>query len=175
MKEVKLIVDGKEYKLTDEQMDLLKLLGSCDTKEEKCKLFDRVYDDEFFVITEKGRVCPDKELFEGYVNDCYLVANYCKDKDIMTKRAKQEVLSRLLWKFSWENGWDDALLDDTYSGKYSIVYDFIDRIYHVYLSKTENTISDVYFISEDIAQKAIREIVIPFQKGELPVCKLWDK
>jgi len=176
MKEVKLIVDGKEYKLTDEQMELFKLLGaSCDTKEEKYKLFHRVPESIFFSIHSSGAVFKSKDSLDSYVNELSSVANYCKDKEIMTKRAKQEVLSRLLWRFSFEHGWSDDLWENNHVDKYYVKYDYADQRYDIYWSKFSKSISEVYFISEEIAKKAIYEIIVPFQNGELEVCKLWDK
>lgn len=176
MKEVKLIVDGKEYKLTDEQMELLKLLGaSRDTKEEKCKLFDRTLGENFFTISEKGCVCKDTDCFEGYIDDRFLVANYCKDKAIMTKRAKQEVLSRLLWQFSMKNGWSDDLWKDVDILKFYIFYDHEGKVWEIGYTYRQEAVSRIHFISKEIAQQALNEIVIPFQNGRLEVCKLWDK
>lgn len=176
MKEVKLIVDGKEYKLTDEQMELLKLLGaSCDTKEKKCKLFDRVCGDEFFSISDVGHVFKYTDSLENCIGNYFLVANYCKDKEIMTKRAKQEVLSRLLWKFSMENGWSDDLWEDKDIPKYYVFYNHEDKVWGIGHTYRQESASRIHFISTEIARQALNEIVIPFQKGRLEVCKLWDK
>lgn len=37
------------------------------------------------------------------------------------------------------------------------------------------TIGAVYFASEEVAQRAIDEIIIPFERGELEVCKIWEE
>lgn len=176
MKKVKLIVDGKEYKLTDEQMELLKLLGaSCDTKEEKYKLFHRVPESIFFSIHSSGAVFKSKDSLDSYVNELSSVANYCKDKEIMTKRAKQEVLSRLLWRFSFEHGWSDDLWEDAGAMKYYIFYDHEDKVWEVGYTYRQEAANRIHFTSREIARQALNEIVIPFQKGRLEVCKLWDK
>ena len=176
MKEVKLIVDGKEYKLTDEQMELLKLLGaSCDTKEEKYKLFHRTPESIFFSIHSSGAVFKSKDCSDSYVNELSSVANYCKDKGIMTKRAKQEVLSRLLWQFSMKNGWSDDLWKDVDILKYYIFYDHEGKVWEIGYTYRQEAVSRIHFISKEIAQQALNEIVIPFQNGRLEVCKLWDK
>lgn len=176
MKKVKLIVDGKEYKLTDEQMELFKLLGaSCDTKEEKYKLFHRSPESIFFSIHSSGAVFKSKDSLDSYVNELSSVANYCKDKEIMTKRAKQEVLSRLLWRFSFEHGWSDDLWKDVDILKYYIFYDHEGKVWEIGYTYRQEAVSRIHFISKEIAQQALNEIVIPFQNGRLEVCKLWDK
>lgn len=176
MKEVKLIVDGKEYKLTDEQMELLKLLGaSCDTKEEKCKLFERVRGNNFFTIGIAGNVFNNTDYSWNNADELASVANYCTDKEIMTKRAKQEVLSRLLWQFSMENGWSDDLWGDVCAIKYYIFYEHEEKVWEIGYTYRQEAVSRIHFISKEIAQQALNEIVIPFQNGRLEVCKLWDK
>ena len=35
-------------------------------------------------------------------------------------------------------------------------------------------IVNIYFVSEYVAKKAIDEIIVPFKKGGLPICKVLD-
>lgn len=93
----------------------------------------------------------------------------------MTKRAKQEVLNRLLWRFSMENGWDDSLWEDFKVPKYRVQYYHDRKKYDVdsfFIMQTKGT---VYYVSKEIALRAIDEIIIPFEKGELEVCKIWEE
>lgn len=169
MKEIKLIVDGKEVQLTEEQ---IKVLGFEVEKNpfERCR-----YKEKYFYVGGDGKVTDFLDLKDGTDKKLYLSANYCTDKELMTKRAKQEVLNRMLWSFSMENGWDDSLWDDRSIPKYRVNYDSENRKYFMDFYHTLRVPGAVYFVSEEIAQRAINEIIIPFEKGELEVCKIWEE
>ena len=168
MKEIKLIVDGKEVKLTEEQ---IKVLGF----EVEKNHFERCKDNEkYFYLDSKGKVYNHLEAHDKVDNMLYLVANYCTDKELMTKRAKQEVLNRLLWRFSMENGWDDSLWEDT-DKKYCVFFGCSTKEYLITYSCSCKIEGAVYFKSREIAQRAIDEIIIPFEKGKLEVCKIWEE
>ena len=169
MKEIKLIVDGKEVKLTEEQ---IKALGFDVEKNpfERCR-----YREKYFCVNTDGKVFYFSDINDEWDNKLYLSANYCKDKELMTKRAKQEVLNRLLWRFSMKNGWDDSLWDDRLIPKYRVNYDLETRKYFVDFYFTFRVHGAVYYVSKEIAQRAIDEIIIPFEKGELEVCKIWEE
>ena len=32
----------------------------------------------------------------------------------------------------------------------------------------------IYFVSEEVAQRALDEIIIPFEIKELEICQIWD-
>lgn len=166
-----LMLNGKKIELTEEEIRKLGL------KHNK-GIFDRVcYPDYFYGINEAGRVIAWTETDNDYFDGFYLAANYCTDKETMTKRAKEEVLNRLLWRFSMENGWNDKLWKD-YCYKYYIITSgktgnhCVGRTSGLGLEKETQTI---YFVSAEIAQRAIDEILIPFEKGELEVCEIWEE
>ena len=169
MKEIKLIVDGKEVQLTEEQ---IKALGFEVEKNhsERCKKGE-----EYFYVSIEGKVSSFLDENDETDNNLYLLANYCIDKELMTKRAKQEVLNRLLWRFSMENGWDDSLWDDRIIPKYRVDYDSESREYFIDIYHTFRVLGAVYYVSKEIAQRAINEIIVPFEKGDLEVCKIWEE
>ena len=170
MKEIKLIVDGKEVKLTDEQ---IKALGFEVEKNhfERCKKGEK-----YFYVRADGKVTYVLDIKDETDKKLYLSANYCTDKELMTKRAKQEVLNRLLWRFSMENGWDDSLWDDFNVPKYYVSSCYHDcKEYDIDSFFAVCTEGAVHFTSKEIAQRAIDEIIIPFKKGELEVCKIWEE
>lgn len=162
-----LMINGKKVELTEEQ---IKKLGLEDSK----SIFDKVErEEEYYSIYADGRVLPWRMgLFPGEDKRKYLVANYCADKDVLVKRAKEEVLHRLLWRFSIENGWKDESWGSV-AEKYYIFKSHITNNYSIGWSYWAET-QAVYFFSREIAQRAIKEIAIPFEKGELEVCKIWD-
>lgn len=166
-----LMLNGRKVELTEEQIRKLGL-------KENQSIFDKVERGKgYYFINDNGEIVNRTMGHLPYQDDRkYFIANYCADKKIMTKRAKEEVLNRLLWRFSMENGWDDKLWKD-YCHKYYIITSgktknhCIGRTSGLGLEKKTQTI---YFVSRDLAQRAIDEIVIPFEKGELEVCKIWE-
>ena len=168
MREIKLTVDGQEVKLTDEQIEMLGL-------KEKVKPFERKRGHKYHYITTMGRVDTCTECFDPFDNTFYLVANRCNDKDLMLHRAKEKVLNDLLWRFSLENGWSDDLWGSLDNEKWSICYDHIYSQYNVICSRYSQSIGKTYFISKEIAKRALNEIVLPFERGKLEVCKIWEE
>lgn len=100
--------------------------------------------------------------------------NYCKNKDAMKKMAKEESLNRILWRFSVENGWDYSLFEKE-DMKYVIYYSHLFNEYRTLETYKAEFIGAVYFVSEEIAKRAIDEIIIPFERGELSIYKLFNE
>nr|DAT64326.1 MAG TPA: Protein of unknown function (DUF2884) [Caudoviricetes sp.] len=173
MKKIKLTVDGKltvngqEIKLTDEQIKALGL-------KEKVKPFERQRGHKYHYITTMGRVDTRIECFDPFDNTFYLVANRCNDSNLMLQRAKEKVLSDLLWRFSLENGWSDDLWDKE-SKKWFIVYDHEDCKWRINYGVDCECKGAIHFVSEEIAKRALNEILLPFERRELEVCKIWEE
>lgn len=167
--DAKLIINGKEITLTAEQIEVLGI------KEQEDNDFGRIKGQEYYYIMDNGVVDWHKEEFDKADKGLHLTGNYCKNKQIMRKRAKQEVLNRLLWRFSMENGWDDKFWEDAEIPKFEISKDTFLGDYVIYNYTSVKTTGTVYFVSEEIAQRAIDEIIIPFERGELEVCKIWEE
>lgn len=165
-----LVINGKRVDLTEEQIEKLGL----EIKKESP--FDRVREhDEYYYISSDGRIDNDTETRDFVDNAMFNVANYCTDKELMTARAKEEVLSRLLWRFSMENGGDAIDWNDRNQAKYRIIRDHYLNKWCVMENDTDRTLSAIYFTSRKVAEKAIDEIVKPFYAGELEVCKIWEE
>ena len=164
----KIVIDGVTIELTEEQTE--KLRAELGVK--KRSPFDRVEHGEYFYsIDISGRITSHTDERDTYDNAWYNSANYCTDKDLLTERARVEVLSRLLWRFSMENGGDKIDWEDSAQPKYYVHdKDAEWRIDCAYLSRKLQP----HFITREIAQRAIDEIVIPFEKGKLPCCKIWE-
>jgi hypothetical protein len=95
-----LMLNGKKIELTEEQIKKLGL-------KENQSIFDKVErGEEYYFIHGNGNILNRTMGHLPYEDERkYFVANYCADKDVLTKRAKEEVLNRLLWRFSMRNGW----------------------------------------------------------------------
>ena len=74
-----------------------------------------------------------------------------------------------------ENDGDKIDWKDRYADKYIIRYDYVFKRYDVVSHQILRFFSTPYFYSKEIAQRAIDEIIIPFTKGELPCCKIWEE
>lgn len=87
----------------------------------------------------------------------------CKDEDLMEQKKLRQNLNDLLWKFTNENGYYEKMWEED-GYKWFIANDYSEmklRPMHDDAIKAQGT---TYFISEEIAQKAIEEIVIPYMK-----------
>ena len=94
----------------------------------------------------------------------------CKDRSIVEARQKRHHLADLLEKFAYDN---DAVVteemwEDTTFIKYCI-YKRTNEFGGYDISKNRYTkyIDVIYFTSKEVAQRAINEVVIPFNNGTL--------
>ena len=165
-------IDGVTIELTKEQVEKLKVeLGI-----KKKSPFERVEDGKpYFSIDWNGHTYLHSEETSRFDAERFNVANYCTDRDLMTKRTKEEALNRLLWRFSMENDGDKIDWGDDLIDKYAVYYDCHSNCYKVASYTILNIISTPYFYTYTIAQRAIDEIVIPFNEGKLPCCKIWEE
>lgn len=167
-----LVINGKRVDLTEEQVKQLGL------EVKKKNPFDRANIKElYYAISDIGRVERYRDSATNFDNMIYRVANYCTNKELMTARAKEEVLSRLLWRFSMENGGSEIDFAKYDQAKYYIYknYSYKEECFLINSINTIPSVTGIYFISEEIAQRAIDEIVKPFYAGELEVCKIWEE
>lgn len=159
MKEIKLTIDGKEVKLTDEQ---LRLLGI--EKEEKRKNpFKRVGKAGTYFSTSTSYAEPlcdlndeiDDELFEG--------GDYFNDEAFAKQVALHQLLYRKLLKFAYDNECEDAAEWSRKNQHYSIRYSYENGDF-VMFCQYDDKGQDVYFSSESDAERAINEVIKPFME-----------
>lgn len=155
----KIILDGKEYELSDELAEKIKAEVA---EQEKAKRdlkspFYREQDYTYYFITPSGRVSYDTDDKFSPDDDKYNVANYCHDRGMMEQRALHETLNRLLWRYSEEHGGGEK------RGGYFIYRSNMEdmRVGHC----TYATCGDVYFRKKEVAQAAIEEVVKPFMEA----------
>ena len=148
-------INGKKAELTEEQLKKLGIkLGTPSS-------FDRQDNgDKYYSIISTGEIVINRECHKDYNCYQYNVANYCTDKELLKKRALYETLNRRLWRYSMEHD-GDKINWDRDREKYYIFYNtgskdwFIGSICHSWDFA-------VFFYSSEIAEKAIKEVVIPF-------------
>lgn len=148
-----IVINGKRAELTPEQ---LKALGI----ETEKSPFEFDENGKYYFITSLGNI-NEVDCSPVSRKARYDVANYCTDKAIMEQRAMRETLNRLLWRYSMEHDGDKI---NWSSGKAK---------WHIYVDASglkamwgsiARDISTVYFYSETICIRAIKEIVEPFMK-----------
>lgn len=148
-----IVINGKKAELTKEQMKQLGLI--------KNSPFNRAKGEFTYMIDYDGELLISKDTFSGMNDKSFAVGNYCTDKDILQQRAWHEILDRLLWRFSCENGGLDIAWDNLEQSKYQIIYN-VDRSDFSVIEFRYNNSMGVYFVSEEIAKRAIVEIIRPF-------------
>ena len=167
MNENYLIIEGIKVPLTDEQVAMIKGTGALKSKEKSP--FSRVEENEFYwFIDIDGRITQTYDLKRVADDNQFSCANYCSDKELIEERAIREELSRLLWRFSMENGGENIDWENSNQGKYYIYFYFDNKSIKWEVSHYINCkcLNEVFFIDEDTAYRAIREIVEPFCANE---------
>ena len=158
MKEIKLTIDGKEVQLTNEQLRVLGII------EREDRPFERAYYGcRYYCVSSFGDVdsyCDnrsegDRKFFEA--------VNYFSTQPFAKQVALHQLLYRKLLKFAYENEVEDTAEWDEINPHWSIEYDtrcnaFTSDWHKIYKMR------DVYFSSEEGANRAIKEVVEPFVK-----------
>lgn len=158
----KIIIDGKEYELSDELAEKIKAEVAEREKREAERLaeqgpFARVKRKPYFLINGVGKVCTLSEGATNTDDELYSIANYCHDRGMIEQRALHETLSRLLWRYS-----------ETHKEPKTS-----PLLYHLYIRREDGEVSffsfdgrsvpiDGSFCSRATAEAAIEEVVKPF-------------
>lgn len=158
MKEIKLTIDGKEVRLTDEQ---LKMLGI----EARKNPFDRTSSlcKEYFYVDPFGDIGFSSEEYSGVWKELWDATNYFNDRRFAEQVALHQLLYRKLLKFSYDNECEDTAEWDGENAHWTIRYDNLRNEFCSCYQDDYKT-RDVHFSSEDAAERAIEEVVKPFVK-----------
>ena len=158
MKEIKLTIDGKEVRLTDEQ---LKMLGIATRNNP----FDRTSNPwgEYFYMDAFGSVGVRSEEYSDVWKQLGNAANYFNDKNFANQVALHQLLYRKLLKYAYDNGFEDEEWDETKMHAY-IIYNFTRKDYDIRWTRSEKEPGTVYFKTPTRATAALNEVVMPFVK-----------
>ena len=160
MKEIKLTIDGKEVRLTEEQ---LRLLG-IDPEKKRKNPFDRVAEDEvYFQIGIDGDVFSLYEYGTTSDEDSVLCVNYFNDEAFAKQVALHQLLYRKLLKYAYDNEFEDEEWNGTNMHAY-IIYNFTRKDYDIRWTRNEKEPGTVYFKTPTRATAALNEVVMPFVK-----------
>ena len=141
-----------EVEVSEEQIEKL-------TK--KKSPFERVTGQTYYYITSSGGTSYLQDGNSSQGNSFYDTANYCTDKDLIQQQAYRETLNRLLWRWQYEN--DESVCWGNYAcRKWYIVRSVeTENIFSSYNTSCQK-LNTIYFSSEDKAEQAIKEVVMPF-------------
>lgn len=156
-----IVFEGKKIPLTDEQVEMLR---SSKKPEEVTKSpFERVRGKGYYFIQYNGTVEYDFDRDSAGDIYCFANANYCTDKELMRQRALHEILNRLLWRFSMENGEGENPWDCEHS-HWVIKYVHDSGVFCTRWTTVVHNAGAIYFSTDELARRAIEEIIKPFMK-----------
>lgn len=154
----KLILEGKEYTLSDELVEKIK--AEVTTQEEKISFFTRKHKEEYFYINYDGNIQTTTENRFSIDDRIFSIGNYCRNKELIEQRALGEILNRLLWRYSIEH--DGVIVSYGIDMLWRIDYSVVNHDFCLVWTSTNITNGVVYFKKEETAQKAIKEVIKPF-------------
>lgn len=165
MKEIYLEIDGQKIKLSEDQIKFLNL-----EKEKNKNPFIRSnFGSKFWYIDIINEVGIATDIYSHFDTSSYKNTNYFNDKNFAMQKRDEYVLNNLLERFSYENGWSEDLWENYKIPKYYIEKDLQHNDYNISKTYKFKSLATAYFISEEIAQRAIDEIIIPFFQDKLEV------
>lgn len=158
MKEVKLIIDGKEVQLTAEQVKAL-----YEEHHVRENPFERRLGELYFHIDSSNCVCAYDDDNDVSDKALYDSCNYFINKEFAEQVALHQLLYRKLLKFGFDNNVIDTEEWNCENDHWCIHYNNSLQYFEVYPWKGLRTMS-VYFLSEEGAKRALKEVVEPFVK-----------
>ena len=160
MKEIKLTIDGKEVKLTNEQ---LKALG-IEIEGKRKNPFSKVaVDDMYYFIRRFGGVDGYRQANDGEDDMLFNTVNYFNDEQFAQQVALHQLLYRKLLKFAYDNECEDTAEWDGSNKHWAVRYNYAGGARTAYYQSSRGA-QEVYFSSEEGAKRAIEEVVDPFMK-----------
>lgn len=156
MKDIKLIIDGKEIPLTEAQMRALGI----EVNENPFQSVD--YYKNYYYINSFGVITRTTEKRNPVSTDFQNAVNYFNDEAFAKQVALHQLLYRKLLKFTYDNKCEDLEWDGN-NEHYYIRYDYYWQYFDVEMARSCKSVG-VFFSSKEDAQRAIKEVVEPFVK-----------
>ena len=154
-----LVLNGKRVDLTEEQ---LKALGIV-TKKNPFERVNPDSDDKYYHIRVSGDVAGYRDVNDDADRLLYEASNYFNDKSFAEQVALHQLLYRKLLKFAYDNGFEDTAEWNGGNEHWAIRYNSYRNEFRLYYQDGYKA-HEVYFSSEEGAERAIKEIVRPFMK-----------
>lgn len=148
----------KEFELFSGMLKKIKLfLKENQTQEDVFDIDDDT--DIFYYIDYDGFV--DAQTVYNEDDGMFEVANACKDDKLMEKRALNETLNRLMWRFSMQNGGRDIDWENE-KHKFCVLKNNSTKGFFIGYNTFCNDLCTIYFINEETAERCIEEVIKPF-------------
>lgn len=148
MKTVKLIIDGKEIEAQVNEEDLKEV-------EKKKELGRQEKGKDYFFFDDIFSVIDDKEELTTYDENKYNLGNYFLTEKECADAARVVSLWLRMKRFADEHNNNSVNFNNRDTDKYSIYFDYNKRRFMIDLSQVYKVTFQIYFDSEETAQKAI--------------------
>lgn len=159
MNENYIVINGKKAELTREQLTALGI------EKERENPFERTSNPcgEYFYTDAFGGVGVGSEEYSDVWKQLWNVGNYFNDKRFAKQVALHQLLYRKLLKFAYDNGYEDTQEWNKTNVHWCVLYNY----------NTNQFVTDcfgsykydgVWFSSVEGAERAIKEVVMPFVK-----------
>lgn len=155
-----LVFNGKKIMLTDEQ---LKVLGIEIERKRKNPFSKVAVDDMYYFIRHFGDVDGYRQANDDEDDTLFNTANYFNDEQFAKQVALHQLLYRKLLKFAYDNECEDTAEWDGSNKHWAVRYDYACGTFTTYYQNAYGA-QEVYFLSEEGARSAIKEVVEPFMK-----------
>lgn len=155
------LINDKHVELTDEQV---KTLGV----ETRKNPFERVNKNEiYYFIKGAGDLLGGHvEINDSDDNKLHDNINYFNNKQFAEQVAMHQLLYRKLLKFAYDNECEDTAEWNGTNRHWFIGYDHYNNVFNVIWHGTFQS-SGVYFSTMESAERAIKEVIMPFLKEHL--------
>lgn len=160
IEETKINIDGVDVRLPKEVVEKLK-----NDELDNGNPYNRTFKGEKYYSYGTYHIF-DTHIEDGSedAEDSFTVGNYCRSYSIEVNDVMLIMLNRLLKRFTCDNGWNhlyETSRKRTELNLFKIVFEF-DTLKVVQEAPFFYEINTVYFLSADIANRAIQEVVKPF-------------
>lgn len=156
MNENYIVINGKKIELTEKQLKALGIKPRRNPFERAAKAEMYCYIDSY---NEVHCISDDMDQGDDRSFEC---SNYFNDDSFANQVALHQLLYRKLLKFAYDNGFEDIEWNNLNDHWY-IFYNYAGCCFDCRRNdgcKSQN----VYFSSEEAAERAIKEVVRPFMK-----------
>lgn len=171
IKQIKSIIENKKIKtfgveipLTDEQLKEFEKM----IKPKYKNPYERVKNEEHYYTIIKNysgeyKVDMRTECHVCVDNDHFNSGNYYNDKEFAEQVAMELNLQQKLRKFTYDNGWSEELWENDENKKWYIRFNIGENCFEVDWVEGHKE-KQIYYVSAEIARRAIGEIIIPYIK-----------
>lgn len=150
MKNVKLIIDGKEIEVQINEEDFKKI-----TTTNKITGYERVRSGSYYYDTGYGSVDIGTDIECVQTNLNYDGANYYSNINIANNNVRADKLMRRLRRFAVKNRKEDIDWTNENQNKYYLYYDYVNKEFFINSTSYWRTFGQIYFDTKETAQQAL--------------------